>query len=106
VIPDVYLSDSFAQAGRTSKFFPKPAHILEAWDKVKVEIPEQQEKPKARQNYLTIEERETIKKVRTEHPQFNELLDALDIERNPNGLPDDGWWIRFNKVLAEGLAVG
>jgi len=107
-IPDAYLGDVFTHAGKISKFFPKPAHIIESWNLVKMDIPELEPKEVIRPGYLDVNERMKILEVSAKYPQFKELLDELDIEANPNGVPDDDWWHRFNvvmRVLSPNVAV-
>ena len=85
-IPDAYLSDSFEYASKSAKFFPKPAHILESWDKVRMDIPKEQDsEPEQRPNYLLPHEKEKLQEVYEKYPGFRDYLDSLDIENDPNG---------------------
>jgi hypothetical protein len=85
-IPDHSLGESIKEAAKNSKFFPKPAHILEAWKTVKMTIPdEQDEKPTQRPSYLTAAEKKKLHEVYKKYPGFQKYLDSLDIENDPNG---------------------
>lgn len=98
-VPTHAIEEVFEHAVRECKSFPKPAHLIAIWDKIKMTVPEEQYEVKERPRYLTSEERTQMLQVLENYPQFADLIRELGIEDDSNGYISQEWWNRFNELF-------